>query len=71
MITRELIRRVLFWMVKKISKDEKVSGNHVFFNGTSGKYETVLVNLTKEQAVLLSWLFGEEKVGNDIPKELQ
>lgn len=62
MITKELIRRILFWMIGRLSKGKKVSGNHVFFNGTSGKYETVLCDLTKEQARQLSWLFREDEV---------
>ena len=61
MITKELIRRALFWMIKKISKGEKGDGSHVFFNGASGKHEVVLVDLTKEQAGLLNWLFLEDK----------
>lgn len=73
MITKELIRRVLFWMIKmalKTKPQTNYNWNNGWYSASSNSYELTLKGFSKEDARLLSWLFDEK---NEIepPKEMR
>jgi hypothetical protein len=73
-ITKEFIRRALYWVIRiaaKIVKDDNPNWSNIWYSTTSNSYEITLKGFSRDDARALSWLFVEGKNGYAPPKELR